>query len=109
MTYIKISKTVLLSAIASAALIATPAFAASNKEVQKCRTAFTESGDLDMSQYRLRYEREEGKRTKTIHFTAIPHDRTEALDVTCTLKRTKVISLNAGNGEVKLMAANSKS
>lgn len=98
------TKTILLSAMASAALIATPAMAASNKDVQTCRTAFVEKGELNMDDYRLRYERQDGQRTKTIHFSAIPHDGGETLNVSCTIRRTKVLALDSGEGKVKRFA-----
>lgn len=101
-------KTTLISAIAASALIATPAMATSNKDVQKCRTALTAQGDLDMADYRLRFEHQEGQRTKTLHFKAIPHDGGEAVDVTCTLKRSKVLALNTGEGEIIMLAENDK-
>jgi hypothetical protein len=102
------AKTVLLSAMASAAFIATPAMAASNKDVQTCRTAFAEKGEINMNDYRLRYERQDGQRTKVIHFTAIPHEGGESLEVSCTLRRTKVLALNSGEGKVKRFAKNEK-
>jgi hypothetical protein len=101
-------KTALISAIAASTLIATPAMATSNKDVQKCRTALTAQGDLNMSDYRLRFERQDGQRTKTLHFKAIPHDGGEVVDVTCTLKRSKVLALNTGSGEVTMLAENAK-
>jgi hypothetical protein len=55
--------------------------AASNGDVEKCRAAFSEQGEMNMDDYRLRFERQDGQRTKTIHFKAIPHDGGEALDV----------------------------
>jgi hypothetical protein len=103
-----LTKTAIISAFAATAFIATPAMAASNGDVEKCRAAFSEQGEMNMDDYRLRFERQDGQRTKTIHFKAIPHDGGEALDVTCTLRRTKVLSVNAGNGEVTLMAKNEK-
>lgn len=103
-----LTKTAFVSAFAASAFIASPAMAASNGDVEKCRTAFAEQGEMNMDDYRLRFERQDGQRTKTIHFKAIPHDGGEALEVTCTMRRTKVLSVNAGNGEIKLMAENKK-
>ncbi len=102
------TKTAFVTAFAASAFIALPAMAASNGDVEKCRTAFTQEGQLNMDDYRLRFERQDGQRTKVIHFKAIPHDGGEALEVTCTMRRTKVLSVNAGNGEVTLMTKNEK-
>ncbi len=99
-----LTKTTLMSAFAATSFIATPAFAASNGDVEKCRTAFAEQGDLKIEDYRLRFERQDGQRTKTLYFKAIPHDGGETLDITCTLKRTKVMAVNTGNGDVTLFA-----
>lgn len=103
-----LTKTTIISIVAASAFMATPAMAASNGEVEKCRTAMAEQGDLDIAQYRLRFERQEGQRTKTLHFKAIPDNGGEAIDVTCTIKRSKVLALNTGKGETTLFAKNDK-
>lgn len=108
-TFQTLAKTALLSCIATVALTATPAMATSNGDVKKCRTAMTAQGDLNMEEYRLRFERQEGQRTKTLHFKAIPHNGGETKNVTCTLKRSKVLALNTSvKGKTALLAKNDK-
>ena len=84
-------------------------FAASNGDVEKCRAALTEQSEMDMSNYRLSYDREEGNRTKTIYFTAVSTDGGKDLNVTCTIKRSKVLAVNDGTKEISLLASNDSS
>tara|TARA_R110002020_G_scaffold105570_9_gene246160 strand:+ start:2252 stop:2707 length:456 start_codon:yes stop_codon:yes gene_type:complete len=97
-----------ITALGAGLFAATPAFAASNGDVEKCRAALTEQSEMDMSNYRLSYDREEGNRTKTIYFTAVSTDGGEDLNVTCTIKRSKVLAVNDGTKEISLLASNDK-
>lgn len=101
-------KLVALSAIGAGLFAAMPASATSNGDVEKCRAALTEQSEKDMSKYRLSYDREEGNRTKTIYFTAVSLEGGENLNVTCTIKRSKVLAVNDGTKEISLLAANEK-
>jgi len=101
-------KLLALSALGTALFAAAPANATSNNDVEKCRTALTEQSEMDMSAYRLSYDREEGNRTKTIYFTAVSTNGGENLNVTCTIKRSKVLAVNDGTKEISLLASNDK-
>lgn len=97
-----------LSVVGAGFFAALPASATSNGDVEKCRAALSEQSDMDMSTYRLSYDREEGNRTKTIYFTAVSLDGGENLNVTCTIKRSKVLAVNDGSKEISLLAENDK-
>lgn len=101
-------KLVALTAMGATLFSAVPANAASNGEVEKCRTALTEQSDLDMATYRLSYDREDGKRTKIIYFTAVSTNGGDNLNVTCTIKRSKVLAVNDGTKDISLLASNEK-
>lgn len=102
----KAFKTVLVSAVAASAFMAAPAHAASKTDVENCRAAFAQEGNVNIEEYRLRFKRETGKRTRTIHFKAIPRAGGDAVELTCTIKRSKVLAVNSGQGEVSLLADN---
>jgi len=101
-------KTAALCLIGAGLFASFPAHATSNGDVEKCRVALTEQSATDMSNYRLSYDREEGNRTKTIYFTAVSNDGGENLNVTCTIKRSKVLAVNDGTKEISLLASNDK-
>lgn len=101
MTYIK---PILFAAAAASYMIAAPANATTQNDVQLCRAAYAAQSKIDLSTYRLRFERKEGvteKRARTLFLKAISTDKTDkagkksSFRITCHLNKNTVIALNS--------------
>lgn len=84
-----LTSVIVLSAVLGAT--ATPAFASTNDDIAACRAALSEAGTLDMDQYRLRFDSKKGSSTKTYRLDAINEAGGENKEVTCKVKRGKVL------------------
>jgi len=97
-------KTVMLGLAAAATLTAVPAHAVTKKDVQKCRDAATQETSIDMSDYRLRFVNETGRRDRVITFKAIPRKSGESFEFTCNINRSTVEKVTVLNEGTKLLA-----
>lgn len=87
---------------------ATPAFAVSQKDIQKCRTAINQEASVDMNDYRLRFLKERGGRNRTLTFKAIAKGEGESFKVGCDMKRSKVVATNFEMTSTKALVENKK-
>jgi len=95
MTYL--TKTTLASLAALSLLAAVPAQAATSQDdVQTCRIAMTDRGDVNMDAYRLRFEYAKGNNQgRTVYLKAIPNTKQgTAFRFSCELHKNTVIALN---------------
>lgn len=90
MTYKSLS---LLAALATLTFAAPSAFAGAQDDVQRCRVAMTSQSNIDMSEYRLRFERSKGHRVRTVYLKAIPKKGGKAFRFECYLNRSTVTAL----------------
>lgn len=76
-------------------LFSMPASAATQKDIQSCRIAIATQGTYDISEHRLRYVSQKGKRNRVIKLEAIPNKSGERYKLTCHLDRkNKVVAIN---------------
>ncbi len=93
MTY---AKPILTIAAITASLVALPASATTQDDVQTCRAAFTAQSNINMSDYRLRFVRQDGvtsSKSRTIYIRAIGTNGKFSFQFSCQLNKTKVIAL----------------
>lgn len=77
---------------------AMPASAATSQEdVQACRIAMTSQSNIDMNDYRLRFERSKGYRVRTVYLKAISKSGGESFQFECHMKRETVTALKTDN------------
>ena len=88
-------KGVFPTALLIAGLALTPAaFAGTQDNISSCRAALTEQGQLNMDDYRLRFQSKKGSSKVTLNLLAIPTSAdAEKVKVTCVVKRGKVLSV----------------
>jgi len=93
MSYTKTIATALLMVITFAS---TPALAGTQDDVAACRAAMDRQSNIDMDDYRLRFEKQKGFRVRTVHIKAIPLKKSygKTFTFTCELNRDQVTALN---------------
>jgi len=84
-----------------------PASAGTQADVQSCRAAMTSHSNIDMSAYRLRFERKKGYRKQTLYLKAIPKKGGESFRFTCHFNRRSVVALNGVQDTIKFAKLNS--
>ena len=100
--------TFVTSLILAGTMSATPAFAVSQKDIQKCRTAINQDASVDMNDYRLRFLKERGGRNRTLTFKAIAKGDGDSFKVGCDIKRSKVVATNFETATTKTLVQNKK-
>ena len=93
----KLNVTTIATLTALSLFAAMPAHAATSQEdVQTCRVAMTEQGDVNMDAYRLRFEYVKGNsQGRTVQLKAIPNTKKgSAFRVRCELNKNQVVALN---------------
>ncbi len=80
---------VLLSASAQA-------HAVTQSDVKECRTVLSAQTDINMDNYRLRFEKEQGVRKRVLTFTVIPHSKKRGetrFEVSCAFNSKEVVAI----------------
>jgi len=84
------------AAVAALALgaVATPAFAGLSDDIETCRVAMDASGDVPMSDYRIKYKDSRGARVRTLKLKLDHVSDGPAYDVVCKVKQGEVVDLS---------------
>lgn len=94
MTY----KTLAIIALTTASLLgAVPAIAGTQDDVKTCRAAFSAQTNIDMSDYRLRFKRQDGvssSRARTLYLKAIGMNGKTSFEFSCSLDKNTVVAIN---------------
>lgn len=94
MTY---TKPTLIAVALAASLFVLPATASTQDDVQTCRAAIATQSNIDMSTYRLRFERVDGitsSKARTIYLKAVNTDSQQSFTFSCTLNKNNVAALS---------------
>ena len=86
-----------IAAIAITAAAGTPAFAASQSDVELCRSAMVAQSNINMDDYRLRFEGQKNFRARTIFLKAISKSGGQSFEFECYIKRNQVTALKFDN------------
>lgn len=95
-----LNKIALASVVALSICASAPAHATTSQDdVQACRVAMAERGDVNMDDYRLRFEYVKGNsQGRTVHLKVIPNRKQDSsFRVSCELNKNKVVALNSKN------------
>ena len=86
-----------LTIIAASLLGSTLANAGTQDDISKCRTAFGTQTNIDMSDYRLRFKRQDGvtsTRARTLYLKAISFSGNASFEFSCSLDKNTVVAVN---------------
>lgn len=87
----------IMTVIAAAGISTSSVLASTQDDIQSCREALTEKGEIDMDAYRLSFKKKKGNSNRTLTLEALPNSEGDKYLVTCTLSKSTVteVSLEA--------------
>ena len=88
---------IILTIIAASFLGSSLASAGTQDDIGKCRAAFSTQTNIDMSDYRLRFKRQDGissSRARTLFLKAISFTGNPSFEFSCSLDKNTVVAIN---------------